>query len=214
MACSCLTDHVRMRDARSERGEDELAFGVRAYEDGELAYSAKLLQESPTKGFAAGRTGYAPTSISRSSLRLEPGAAMPRTSSRRRSTSTPRSTCERTRRDTRSGARFFRSVKTDKKIAAPQTGCPASSLAGRTRSRVERLLELVAALRHPVRGAVMNARYLWARTRSDLPRALRRDSPEAISPSRRARRPRTPDSERQLVFTLVRTEHRASGRGQ
>lgn len=28
----------------SNKGEDELEFGVRAYEDGELAYSAKLLQ--------------------------------------------------------------------------------------------------------------------------------------------------------------------------
>lgn len=28
----------------SNQGEDELGFGVRAYEDGELAYSAKLLQ--------------------------------------------------------------------------------------------------------------------------------------------------------------------------
>ena len=28
----------------SNKGEDELQFGVRAYEDGELAYSAKLLQ--------------------------------------------------------------------------------------------------------------------------------------------------------------------------
>ena len=30
----------------SNKGEDELAFGVRAYEDGEIAYSAKLLQAS------------------------------------------------------------------------------------------------------------------------------------------------------------------------
>jgi hypothetical protein len=28
----------------SNQGEDELQFGIRAYEDGELAYSAKLLQ--------------------------------------------------------------------------------------------------------------------------------------------------------------------------
>ena len=32
------------------RGEDELDFGVRAYEDGELAYSAKLLQASLDEG--------------------------------------------------------------------------------------------------------------------------------------------------------------------
>jgi Tfp pilus assembly protein PilF len=31
-------------------GEDELEFGVRAYEDGELAYSAKLLQASLDQG--------------------------------------------------------------------------------------------------------------------------------------------------------------------
>jgi hypothetical protein len=30
----------------TSKGEDELQFGVRAYEDGELAYSAKLLQAS------------------------------------------------------------------------------------------------------------------------------------------------------------------------
>jgi Tfp pilus assembly protein PilF len=34
----------------SNRGEEELAFGVRAYEDGELAYSAKLLQASLDSG--------------------------------------------------------------------------------------------------------------------------------------------------------------------
>jgi Tfp pilus assembly protein PilF len=32
--------------AFSSKGEEELAFGVRAYEDGELPYSAKLLQAS------------------------------------------------------------------------------------------------------------------------------------------------------------------------
>ena len=32
------------------RGQDELAFGVRAYEDGELSYSAKLLQASLDEG--------------------------------------------------------------------------------------------------------------------------------------------------------------------
>lgn len=32
------------------RGQDELAFGVRAYEDGELPYSAKLLQASLDEG--------------------------------------------------------------------------------------------------------------------------------------------------------------------
>jgi Tfp pilus assembly protein PilF len=34
----------------SNRGEEELKFGVRAYEDGELAYSAKLLQASLDAG--------------------------------------------------------------------------------------------------------------------------------------------------------------------
>jgi hypothetical protein len=34
----------------SNKGEDELAFGVRAYEDGEIAYSAKLLQASLDQG--------------------------------------------------------------------------------------------------------------------------------------------------------------------
>ena len=34
----------------SNRGEDELVFGVRAYEDGELAYSARLLQASLDAG--------------------------------------------------------------------------------------------------------------------------------------------------------------------
>lgn len=34
----------------SNQGEDELQFGVRAYEDGELAYSAKLLQASLDTG--------------------------------------------------------------------------------------------------------------------------------------------------------------------
>ncbi len=34
----------------SNRGEDELQFGVRAYEDGEIAYSAKLLQTSLDAG--------------------------------------------------------------------------------------------------------------------------------------------------------------------
>jgi Tfp pilus assembly protein PilF len=34
----------------SNRGEEELQFGVRAYEDGELAYSARLLQASLDAG--------------------------------------------------------------------------------------------------------------------------------------------------------------------
>ena len=34
----------------SNKGEEELQFGVRAYEDGELAYSAKLLQASLDAG--------------------------------------------------------------------------------------------------------------------------------------------------------------------
>src|SRR5215472_6171887 len=34
----------------SNRGEEELGFGVRAYEDGELVYSAKLLQASLDEG--------------------------------------------------------------------------------------------------------------------------------------------------------------------
>jgi Tfp pilus assembly protein PilF len=34
----------------SNKGEDELQFGVRAYEDGELAYSAKLLQAGLDSG--------------------------------------------------------------------------------------------------------------------------------------------------------------------
>jgi hypothetical protein len=34
----------------SNKGEDELNFGVRAYEDGEIAYSAKLLQASLDQG--------------------------------------------------------------------------------------------------------------------------------------------------------------------
>src|SRR5215470_1028942 len=34
----------------SNQGEDELQFGVRAYEDGELVYSAKLLQASLDNG--------------------------------------------------------------------------------------------------------------------------------------------------------------------
>jgi len=34
----------------SNRGEEELQFGVRAYEDGELAYSSKLLQASLDAG--------------------------------------------------------------------------------------------------------------------------------------------------------------------
>ena len=34
----------------SNEGEDELQFGVRAYEDGELTYSAKLLQTSLDTG--------------------------------------------------------------------------------------------------------------------------------------------------------------------
>ena len=34
----------------SNRGEDALAFGVRAYEDGELVYAAKLLQASLDEG--------------------------------------------------------------------------------------------------------------------------------------------------------------------
>jgi Tfp pilus assembly protein PilF len=34
----------------SSKGEEELEFGIRAYEDGELAYSAKLLQASLDAG--------------------------------------------------------------------------------------------------------------------------------------------------------------------
>lgn len=34
----------------SNQGEDELQFGVRAYEDGELAYSARLLQAGLDSG--------------------------------------------------------------------------------------------------------------------------------------------------------------------
>src|SRR5262249_1509449 len=34
----------------SNQGEDELQFGVRAYEDGELAYSARLLQSGLDSG--------------------------------------------------------------------------------------------------------------------------------------------------------------------
>jgi Tfp pilus assembly protein PilF len=34
----------------SNKGEDELQFGIRAYEDGELAYSAKLLQAGLDNG--------------------------------------------------------------------------------------------------------------------------------------------------------------------
>jgi hypothetical protein len=34
----------------SSKGEDELEFGVRAYEDGEPAYSARLLQASLDQG--------------------------------------------------------------------------------------------------------------------------------------------------------------------
>src|SRR3979490_240375 len=34
----------------SNKGEDELQFGVRAYEDGEITYSAKLLQASLDAG--------------------------------------------------------------------------------------------------------------------------------------------------------------------
>lgn len=34
----------------SNKGEDALEFGVRAYEDGEIAYSAKLLQASLDQG--------------------------------------------------------------------------------------------------------------------------------------------------------------------
>ena len=34
----------------SNKGEDELNFGVRAYEDGEIVYSAKLLQASLDQG--------------------------------------------------------------------------------------------------------------------------------------------------------------------
>jgi Tfp pilus assembly protein PilF len=34
----------------SNKGEDELDFGVRAYEDGEIAYAAKLLQASLDQG--------------------------------------------------------------------------------------------------------------------------------------------------------------------
>ena len=34
----------------SNKGEDALVFGVRAYEDGELVYSAKLLQGSLDEG--------------------------------------------------------------------------------------------------------------------------------------------------------------------
>ena len=36
----------------SNRGEEELSFGVRAYEDGELTYSAKLLQASLDEGLS------------------------------------------------------------------------------------------------------------------------------------------------------------------
>src|SRR5262245_49779960 len=35
---------------RSNKGEDDLEFGVKAYEDGELVYSAKLLQASLDNG--------------------------------------------------------------------------------------------------------------------------------------------------------------------
>ncbi len=34
----------------SNKGEDELDFGVRAYEDGEIAYAARLLQASLDQG--------------------------------------------------------------------------------------------------------------------------------------------------------------------
>src|SRR5262249_23666022 len=37
----------------SNRGEEELSFGVRAYEDGELNYSAKLLQASLDEGLSS-----------------------------------------------------------------------------------------------------------------------------------------------------------------
>ena len=36
----------------SNKGEEDLAFGIRAYEDGELAYSGKLLQASLDEGLS------------------------------------------------------------------------------------------------------------------------------------------------------------------
>jgi Tfp pilus assembly protein PilF len=42
----CASFAENLAAAFSSKGEEELDFGVRAYEDGELAYSAKLLQAS------------------------------------------------------------------------------------------------------------------------------------------------------------------------
>ena len=50
LVCLTITGCGSFAAAFSSKGDEELAFGVRAYEDGELAYAAKLLQASLDAG--------------------------------------------------------------------------------------------------------------------------------------------------------------------
>ena len=44
--CGCASFGENLAGAFSSRGETELEFGIRAYEDGGYAYAARLLQAS------------------------------------------------------------------------------------------------------------------------------------------------------------------------
>jgi len=50
LVCLTITGCGSLAGAFSSKGDEELAFGVRAYEDGEFAYSARLLQASLDAG--------------------------------------------------------------------------------------------------------------------------------------------------------------------
>ena len=50
LVCLTITGCESFAAAFSSKGNEELAFGVQAYEDGELAYAAKLLQASLDAG--------------------------------------------------------------------------------------------------------------------------------------------------------------------
>jgi len=48
--CGCASFRENLAGAFSSKGENELEFGIRAYEDGEYAYAARLLQASLDAG--------------------------------------------------------------------------------------------------------------------------------------------------------------------
>jgi Tfp pilus assembly protein PilF len=48
--CGCASFSENLAGAFSSKGETELEFGIRAYEDGEYAYAARLLQASLDAG--------------------------------------------------------------------------------------------------------------------------------------------------------------------